>query len=97
VPKVHLYYLSRRLTSEGKAVDSNQSIDEQDNGKRRALIARGSNLLTNIDGCGVCIRQANVEWSKEGAIGAIKGVLGDIVEEGSEGWLWRRRRGHDWL
>ncbi len=30
-------------------------------------------------------RQANVKWSKQGAVGAIKGVLGDIVKEGNEG------------
>jgi hypothetical protein len=52
------------------------------------VIARGSDLLTNIVGGGVCVRQADVEWSKQGAIGAIEGVLGDVVEEGSEGWLW---------
>ncbi len=83
------------VAPEGKAVDMNQSIDEQDNGKRQAFIACGSNLLTNIVGCGVCIRQANVEWSKQGAVGAIKGVLGDIVKEGSEGWLWQHRCGYD--
>jgi hypothetical protein len=85
------------VVPEGKAVDRNQSIHEQSNGKGRALIARGSNLLTNIVGCGVCIHQANVKWSKQGAVGAIEGVLGDVIEEGSEGWLWRHRRGHDWL
>jgi hypothetical protein len=63
---------------EGKAVGTNQSIDKQGNGKGQALIACGSNLLTNIVECGVCIRQANVEWSKEGAVGAIKGVLGTL-------------------
>jgi hypothetical protein len=85
------------VAPEGKAVDTNQSIDEQDNCKGRELIARRSNLLKNIVGCGVCTRQANVEWSKQRAVGAIKEVLGDVIEEGSEGWLWRRRRGHNWL
>jgi hypothetical protein len=82
---------------EGKAVDTNKSIEEQGNGEGQALIACGSNLLTIIVGCGVCIHQADVKWSKQGAIGAIKGVLWDVIEEGSEGWLWRRRHGHDWL
>ncbi len=61
------------------------------------MIARVSNLLTNIVGCGVCIRQANVKWSKQGGVGAVEGVLGDVIKKGSEGWLWRRMRGHDWL
>ena len=61
------------------------------------MIARGSNLMTNIVGSGVCIHQADVKWSKQGAIDAIEGVIGDVVEEGSEGRLWRRRRGNDWL
>ncbi len=85
------------VAPEGKAVDTNQSIDEQGNGKGRALIACGSNLLMNIVGCGVCIRQANVKWSKQEAIGAIEGVLGYVVKEGSEGWLWWCRCSHDWL
>ncbi len=49
------------VAPEGKAVDTNQSIEEQGNGKGQALIACGSNLLTNIVRCGVCIRQANVK------------------------------------
>ncbi len=85
------------VTPEGKAVYPKQSIDKEENGEGRALIARGSYLLMNGVGGGVCIRQAHVEWSKQGAVGAIEGVLGDIVEEGSEGWLWRRRRGHNWM
>jgi hypothetical protein len=35
--------------------------------------------------------------SKQGAVDAIEGVLGDVIKEGSEGWLWQRRRGHDWM
>jgi hypothetical protein len=85
------------VAPEWKTVDTNQSIDKQGNGEGQALIACGSNLLMNIVGCGVCVHQANVKWSKQGAVGAIKRVLGDVVEEGSEGWLWRRRRGHDLL
>ncbi len=27
----------------------------------------------------------------------VTSVVKDVVEEGSEGWLWRRRRGHDWM
>ncbi len=63
------------VVPEGKEVDTIQYIDEQDNGEGQALIAHGSNLLTNIVGCGVCIRQANAKWSKQGAVGAIKGSL----------------------
>jgi hypothetical protein len=63
----------------------------------RALIACSSYLLTNGVGGGICIRQVDVEWSKQGAVGAIEGVLGDAVEEGSEGWLWQRRHGHNWM
>ena len=85
------------VSPEGKAVDPEQSIDEQEDCEGRALIARGSNLLTNTVGDEGWGRQADVEWSKQGAVGAIEGVLGDVVEEGSEGWLWRRRRGHNWM
>ncbi len=85
------------VSPEGKAVDPEQSIDEQENCKGRALIARSSNLLTNVVGGGVCVRQADVKWSKQGAVGAIEGVLGDVLKEGSEGWLWWCRRGHDWM
>ncbi len=85
------------VAPEGKALNTNQSIDKQGNGEGRALIACSSDLLTNIVGCGVCICQADVKWSKEGAVGAIEGVLGDVIKEGSEGWLWRHRRGNDWM
>ncbi len=85
------------VVPEGKAVYPKQSINEEENGEGRALIARGSYLLTNGVGGGVCIRQADVQWSKQGAVGAIEGVLGDVVKEGSEGWLWWRRRSHNWM
>jgi hypothetical protein len=85
------------VVPEGKAVYPKQSIDKEENGEGRALITCGSYLLTNSVGGGVCIRQADVEWSKQGGLGAIKGVLGDVVKEGSEGWLWQCRRGHNWM
>jgi hypothetical protein len=48
------------VAPEGKAVGTNQYIDEQGNGEGQALIACSSNLLMNIVVCGVCIRKANV-------------------------------------
>ncbi len=43
---------NRLVAPEGKAVYPKQSIDEEENGKGRALIARGSYLLTNSVGVG---------------------------------------------
>ncbi len=37
---------------EGKEVDTKQSIEEEDNGEGRALIACGSDLLMDIVGVG---------------------------------------------
>jgi hypothetical protein len=88
-------YTHNLVVVEGKAVETKQSIDKEENGKGQALIASSSNLLTNIVGCRVYIHQIDVEWSKQGAGGAVNGVLGDIVGKSSEGWLGRRRHGHD--
>ncbi len=59
------------------------------------LIASGSNLWSNIVGHHVYIHQHDVTWSKQGVLGAIEGVLGDVLEEGSEGQMGPHRCGRD--